>query len=309
MKYDTAGDPITGLKWTRKTTRKIAALLQAEGIVVGHNTVGKLLKQLNYSLKVNDKKLMSGIKDTPEKQADKDKQFKYIGQMRTQFAQQGAASISVDTKKKELIGNFKNPGKQWCIGALPVNDHDFRSDAIGIGIPYGIYDIDNNRGCVFVGTSKDTAFFAVDVIQRWWQIEGNTQYAPARHLLILADSGGSNGYRLRAWKYAIQQQLCNRCGLSVTVCHYPPGKSKYNPIEHRLFSEISKNWAGMPLIDYETMLNYIATTQTTKGLKVNAYFVGKQYETGRKISDNEFESINLHKHEVLPQWNYTITPH
>ena len=230
MKHDTAGDPMTGLKWTRRTTRRIAEELATLGIQVSKNTVGRLLKQIDYSLRVNRKQIAS------TKSPDRQQQFLYLGQLRQQFSRQAQPIISVDTKKKELVGRFKNSGVKWDRQPLSVNDHDFRSDAAGIAIPYGIYDLQTNRGAVFVGSSHETSEFAVECIEKWWRWEGSKSYPQAKRLLILADSGGSNGPRRRAWKTAIQQKLCNRHSLSVTVSHYPPGASKWNPIEHRLFS-------------------------------------------------------------------------
>jgi hypothetical protein len=305
MKYETAGDPMTGLKWTRKTTEKIAAALKRLDIHVSANTVGRLLKQMDFSLRVNHKKLSSGSKS---KQAERDEQFTYIGQMRGKFARAGQPVVSVDTKHKELVGNFKNPGTVWCKEATLVNDHDFRSEAVGIVSPYSIYDTLANKGYVFVGTSSDTAAFAVDSIEAWWRKEGIRTYPKSKRLLILADSGGSNGARNRAWKAYLQEKLCDHHGISVTVCHYPTGASKWNPVEHRLHSEISKNWAGRPLDSFQTILNYIKSTTTKTGLKVNACLVNKTYETGIKISDEEMDALSLYPHSVQPKRNYTLKP-
>jgi len=205
------------------------------------------------------------------------------------------------------VGNFKNPGATWGKQAVAVKDHDFRSQGLGIAVPYGIYDVPANRGSVFVGTSHDTPEFAVSAIEKWWRYDGRHRYPDASELLILADCGGSNGYRPLAWKYNLQN-FCDRHGISVTVAHYPPGASKWNPIEHRLFSEISKNRAGKPLDTYETILNYISTTRTATGLKVKAYFDTRDYPKGVEISKQQMSRIHLEKHETLPRWNYTITP-
>lgn len=308
MKHDTAGDPITGLKWTRKTTEKIVAELQALGILVSANTVGRLLKKMDFSLRLNHKKISSSGKNKPEDRRNRDRQFEYIRTLRESFSKKGSPAISVDAKKRELIGNFKNPGTSWEQESILVNDHDFRSQAVGVGLSYGIYDTQANKGCVVVGTTYDTPAFAVDAIVKWWCEQGCKRYPETKELLILADSGGSNSARARAWKLALQQALCNQYGISVTVCHYPPGASKWNPIEHRLFSEITKNWRGKPLESYETMLNYIRTTKTTTGLKVKAFLAEKNYEKGEKISDDQMSKLQLQSHETFPQWNYTLRP-
>ena len=302
MKYDTAGDPITGVKWSHRTIAKLAAELTAAGINVSPNSVAKLLKMMDFRPKVNHKRLSSG--SGPER----DQQFDYIAENHQRFAEDGLPIISVDAKKREMVGAFKNPGTAWRRQAVLVNDHDFRSLAHGVAIPYGVYDEQANRGSVFVGTSHDTSDFAVESIEKWWRYDGRRRYPQADHLLILADAGGSSSPRRRAWRYALQTKLCNRHHLSVTVTHFPTGASKWNPIEHRLFSEISKNWAGEPLTSYETILNHIRTTKTTKGLRVKAYLVDKQYPTGVKISDQQMEQLVLEKHETLSKWNYTLRP-
>lgn len=293
---------MTGLKWTRKTTEKVAEELGKLGIEVSPNTVGRLLKDMDFSLRVNQKKLSSGSG------SDRDKQFDYITKLRKRFARQGAPIISVDTKKKELVGNFKNPGRAWGQQATPVNDHDFRSQASGIAIPYGIYDVLSNCGSAFVGTSHETSEFAVCCIVKWWLYDARYWYSDPSKLLILADNGGCNGSNGRAWKYWLQKKLCDRHGVTVTVFHYPSGTSKWNPVEHRFFSEISKNWAGRPLDSYNTILNYIQTTETSTGLKVKAYLDTKTYEKGLKISDEQMSEIRIRRYVTLPQWNYTIRP-
>lgn len=308
MEYETAGDPITGLKWTRRTTHKIAEELKLLGIQVCRNTVGKLLKKMGFSLRVNHKKIGTGGKNKSESRKNRDTQFAYIGRLRETYEKEGNPVISIDTKKKEMIGNFKNPGISWNQEPICVNDHDFRSYAVGMGIPYGIYDTLKNTGSIFVGTSYDTPEFSVESIESWWLNEGKKQYSNSQKILILADCGGSNHVRSRVWKNEIQEKLCDTHGISVTVTHYPPGTSKWNPIEHRLFSEISKNWAGKPLESYETMLNYIRTTKTSKGLKVNAYLIRKEYRKGQRISDDQMSKLSITQHEDLPKWNYTLTP-
>lgn len=302
MKYDTAGDPITGLKWTRRATGKIADQLKSLGINVCSKTVGRLLKKMDFSLRVNHKKISSGCGN------DRDEQFIYIGELCECFAQEYAPIISVDTKKKELVGNFKNPGTAWNKNPILVSDHDFRSSSLGIAIPYGVYDVQANFGSVFVGLSYDTPEFAIASIEKWWRYDGRRRYPDTKDLLILADCGGSNGYRSRVWKYSIQKNLCDRHGISVTASHYPPGASKWNPIEHRLFSEITKNWEGHPLYSHEMILKHIRTTKTTTGLKVKAYFDTKKYTKGVKISDEQMGQLCINKHDTLPMWNYTICP-
>ena len=285
MQHDTAGDLITGVKWSRRTTRKIAEQLTSLGVAVSKNTVGRLLKKMDYKLRVNRKQIAS------TKSPDRNQQFLYIGQEREGFASQ-----------------VKNAGAKWDREPVLVNDHDFRSDADGLAISYGVYDTQANRGAVFVGTSHDTPAFAVDAIAQWWLEEGCQRYPAARELLILADGGGSHGPRCRAWKKAIQDTLCTPLGLTVTVSHYPPGASKWNPIEHRLFSQISRNWAGEPLTDIDKILNFIRTTKTRPGLLVNAYLIPGLYHTGIRISDAEMRQINLVPHDTLGRWNYTLHP-
>lgn len=319
MEYETAGDPITGLKWTHKTTEKISAELKSMGIDICAMTVGKLLKKLDYSLKSNSKKISNGGKKvTLEEQKKRNNQFEYIKEIRKQFKAKNCPAISSDAKKKELIGNFKNPGTRYKQAPDLVNDHDFSTYCTGKAVSYGIYDLFNNSGFVVIGQclkekkknsflSSDTPEFAVESIENWWLKQGIQQYSK-KELLILVDAGGSNGYRCHMWKIKIQEILCNRHNLKVTVCHYPPGASKWNPIEHRLFSEISKNWKGTPLIDFETVLKYIKTTKTKSGLKVESIIVKKQYKKGLKAGKKEIKNLNLEPHEVNGTWNYTIYP-
>jgi hypothetical protein len=302
MKHETAGDPVSGLKWTRKATRNIALELRSLGIAVSARTVAKLLKQMGFSLRVNHKKLSRG---SPKQ---RDAQFAAIAELRERFAADRSPVISVDTKKKELVGCFKNPGVAWSREPVAVNDHDFRSDALGIAIPYGVYDLQANRGTLFVGTSYDTPQFAVDAIEKWWRTEGQTRYPGSRQLAILADGGGSNGATSRAWKRGLQDELCDRHGLTVTVAHYPPGASKWNPIEHRLFSEISKNWSGRPLDSYESILKSIRSTRTSTGLQLRAHLVRKSYTKGIKIGDSEMRELSVEMLDPLPKWNYTLQP-
>ncbi len=303
MERETAGDPISGLKWTRKTTAKIARQLQRLGIAVSRNTVGRLLRQMKYSLRTNRKKISAGST------SDRDRQFRSLGRQRDQFERRGDPILSVDAKKRELIGNFKNPGAKWESSATEVNDHDFRSASRGIGIPYGIYDTQSNRGSVFLGTSHETPAFAVSGLRKWWQIEGRKRYPQSGHILILADTGGGNGAQRGAWKQEIQRQLCDGLGLSVTVSHYPSGASKWNPIEHRLFSQISRNWAGEPLDSYEKALKFIRTTATTTGLRVTAQLDPTYYPTGVKVSKHDLAQLCIRQKRILPKWNYSISPH
>ena len=305
MRHETAGDPMTGLKWSRKATKKIAEELRGYQLHVSAKTVGRLLKKLGYRLRVNLKSIESGNRK-PVERGKRNAQFEHIKSRRIEFGRQGNPVVSVDTKKKEMIGNFKNAGQTWQVEAIPVNDHDFLIDADGRAIPYGIYDDERNSGYVCVGTSYDTPAFAVDSIVEWWTQVGSPQYRQADHLLILADCGGSNGYRSRVWKHRLYWKLCVPYGLTVTVCHYPPGASKWNPIEHRLFSEISKNWAGQPLVSCETVVNYIRTTSTVTGLTVDAQVVRTLYCKGESVSDVEMADIPLVRHAQLPDWNYTI---
>lgn len=257
---------------------------------------------MNYSLRVNHKQLAS---DTSP---DRDQQFQYISLLRTRFQHRGLPMISVDTKKRELVGNFKNSGAQWDCSPLLVQDHDFRSDSIGVAIPYGIYDLLANCGSIFLGVSHDTSAFAAHSIATWWKREGSRRYNRAHQLLILADTGGSNSCRRRAWKSELQAQLCNRFDLTVTVAHYPTGASKWNPIEHRLFSEISKNWAAEPLESYQKILNFIRTTTTQTGLAVTAHLDRADYPTGLNPDPKLIRSLRLRPHKTLPAWNYTIAP-
>lgn len=307
MRYETAGDPVSGCKWTRKTTGKIAKQLECAGIKVSANTVGRLLKKMDFSLRVNLKCLESGLKNPPPPRK-RDQQFRYIRSQIQDFSANGLPVISVDTKSRELIGAFFHPGAIWSQKPIQVLDHDFPSDAKGVAIPYGIYDFCRNKGFVCVGISRDTAEFAVDAIRHWWQKDGSVHYPDADHLLILADCGGSNGYRTRLWKHQLQKAFSNRHKLSVKVCHYPPGASKWNPIEHKMFSFISNNWAARPLADYETVLKFIRTTKTDAGLKIRAALNTKQYQKGIRISDKQMQHINVKHYTQRPEWNYSVSP-
>lgn len=287
--------------------RKIAAALRAGGIQVSKNTVGSLLREVGFGLRVNHKSVCPTHRK-PAERRNRNSQFDYIAQVRREFEEAGDPIISVDTKKREMIGHFKNAGTTWEKEAIPVNDHDFLSYALGIAIPFGIYDVTDNSGSVFIGTSHNTAAFAVDCIQKWWYLTGRKRYPLSKKLLILADGGGSNGSRVHLWKYYLQTQLCDRYSLTVTVCHYPPGASKWNPVEHRLFSEISKNWKGEPLTSYATVLNFLKTTATDTGLTVKAYMADKEYPKGKKITNEQLAALFIVKHAIFPKWNYTLLP-
>jgi Rhodopirellula transposase DDE domain len=293
---------MTGLRWSRRTTTTIAEELAKLGIAVSPNTVARLLHDMGYSLRVNQKQISTN--SNPHRNL----QFEYLAELRDRFQHRHLPIVSVDSKKRELIGNFKNPGRRWESAPRRVYDHDFRTDSIGVAIPYGIYDVMENRGALVVGVSHDTPAFAAHAIAHWWLQEGSTRYRGSRQLLILADTGGSNSCRCYAWKTELQSQLANSFALAVTVAHYPTGASKWNPIEHRLFSEVSRNWAGEPLDSYQKILNYARTTQTQTGLQVTAYLDRRHYPCGLKPTPDQIASLRLLPHETLPEWNYTIKP-
>lgn len=301
MEENTAGDPMGCLKWTGKSVRKISEELAALGHTASPNTVSRLLREMDYSLRAN-------VKSHEGKQhPDRDTQFRYINAQVKAFIKAADPVISVDTKKKELVGNFKNPGRTWRQNAQRVNAYDFLSEAEGRAIPYGIYDVQDNSGLVNVGITHDTAEFAVESITKWWKTLAQASYAKSKRLLICADGGGSNGSRTRLWKVALQL-FADTFGLAVTVLHYPPGTSKWNKIEHKMFSFISINWRGEPLLSYETVINLIRTTTTRTGLKIVAELDRKSYEKGLKISEKQMQSLNLKRHRKHPQWNYTLLP-
>lgn len=299
----TAGDPMSLLRWTSKSTRTLAEELTRLGHSVTWVTVGRCLDQMGYSLQAN-RKTKEG-----RQHVDRDAQFRYINRQAKALLRAGDPVISVDTKKKELVGPFKNAGRTYRRRGQPkdVNSKDFPSLAQGNAYPYGVYDTGKNRAVVHVGVSHDTAEFAVESIRRWWKLDGHRIYPQAKRLLICADAGGSNGNRLRAWKLNLQH-LADQIGIPITVCHYPPGTSKWNKIEHRLFSFISLNWKGEPLINYETIINLICGTKTRTGLKVKAVLDMNDYETGIEVSDEELNQVRLRRHRVHPAWNYTISP-
>ena len=303
MDETTAGDPMSLLKWTNKSTYKIRDQLESLGHRLSEDTVQRLLKQMDYSLQGNqkDKEGVSG--------PGRDEQFRYINRKAREYMVQGEPVISVDAKKKEHEGNFKNSGRKWRrSGHAPeVNIYDYPSLAEGPAIPYGAYDVGRNKGMVNVGMTHDTAEFVVESIRRWWRLMGRRCYPGSRRWLICADGGGSNRSRNRAWKYHLQQ-LSRELSVEITVCHYPPGTSKWNKIEHRLFSFISMNWRGEPLVSYETVVNLISATTTRTGLKVKAVLDARKYAMGVQISDAEMAGLNLCPHEKHPQWNYTLRP-
>ena len=300
LENDTAGDPSSSLKWKRKSLRRLSAALGEEH-PASPPTVARLLDELGYSRKANRKQLGTS-------NPHRDEQFQYLQAQKQAFLERGWPVLSIDAKKRELIGLFKNNGTIWRRDPHRVNVYDFRSLADGIAIPYGMYDLARNAGFVFVGTSAGTGEFAVDAISWWWQRYGHADYVDVPELLLLADSGGSNGYRPRLWKYALQHRFVNTTGLIATVCHYPTGASKWNPVEHRLFSAISTNWAGEPLTSYDKMINLLNATTTRQGLVVKAILTETEYQTKIKISDEQMACLNLHKHETFPKWNYTIKP-
>ena len=299
----TAGDPMSPLRWTSKATRTIAEELARSGHPISSVTVGRCLEAMGYTLQANVK-----TREGPQ-HPNRDAQFRYLNRQVKAFRRAGDPVISVDTKKKELVGAFKNGGRRWLPKgkADQVSVHDFPHLGKGKAIPYGAYDIARNRAVVNVGVTHDTAEFAAESIRRWWRLDGKRHYRGAPRLLICADSGGSNGNRTRAWKLHLQA-LSDETGMSITVCHYPPGTSKWNKIEHRLFSFISLNWKGKPPVNYETVANLIGGTRTRGGLKVKAVLDTNQYETGVEVSKEDIGQLRLKRHRVHPDWNYTLLP-
>ncbi len=296
----TRGHPESVLKWTCLSTRSLALALKKKGYVVSHTKVGDLLKEAGFSLQSNSKRIEGS------EHPDRNEQFMYINKKTTKYIANGYPAISVDTKKKELIGNFKNAGKEYrpLKNPRPVNVHDFGTTRVA---PYGIYDIGNNEGFVNVGTSSDTSEFAAYSIKQWWCKMGKKQYPDADKLLITADGGGSNGSRVKLWKTELQK-LATKLKLEITVCHFPPGTSKWNKIEHRLFSHITMNWKGIPLEDYQTVVQLIGAVKTKGGLKVKARLDLNEYEKGRVVKNDELKKIMIKRHKFHPEWNYTIKP-
>jgi len=302
LEESTAGDPMSALRWTNKSTYAVADELSMGGKKISEDTVRRIIKKEGYSLQANIKSKESG------NSKERDSQFRYINTQVKQFSKSGNPIISVDTKKKEQIGNFKNQGQRWHKKgeAEIVNIYDFKNLSKGKAIPYGIYELLKNNGFVNVGMSHDTAEFAVESIREWWKCIGKKNYPNASALLICADGGGSNASRSRLWKYHLQE-LAKETKLQIIVCHYPPGTSKWNKIEHRMFSFISMNWKGKPLLTYEMIISLIRNTTTKTGLSISAKIDRKIYKLKEKLSKNEFEKINLQRHEINPQWNYTIS--
>ncbi len=299
---ETAGDPMSDQKWIRTSTHELSKRLAETGHKASAGTVCRLLKKMGFSLKANKRRQLHT--NCP----GRDDQFRFIASQRDAFSVAELPIISVDTKKKELIGEFSNSGRTWRRQAEEVNEHDFPSEAVCKAVPYGIYDVTKNSGFVFVGISCDTPEFAVDNIAKWWEIEGQDIYPKRDKLLLLADSGGSNSCRSRSWKLCLQEKLSDQFGLAITVCHYPTGCSKWNPVEHRLFSYICMNWAGKPLKTIGVMLAYIRGTSTTTGLTVKAFLQEHKYKEGKDVSKDEIKSLNIEYLLPCPKWSYTIRP-
>lgn len=299
----TRGDPMSSLRWTCKSTRQLSKALRQKSINISHVSIAEMLKVMGYSLQANAKVNEGG--DHP----DRDKQFQYINALSGKYLSKKHPVISVDTKKKELIGNFKNAGREWELSKDPikVNVYDFEDKIMGKAVPYGVYDVAKNEGFVNVGKSYDTSSFAVSSIRRWWIEMGQQFYTKTNKLLITADGGGSNGYRRRLWKTELQK-FCNEFNLEVTVGHLPPGTSKWNKIEHRLFSFITMNWRGKPLESFETIVSLIGSTTTRKGLKVKSVLDETEYQKGIVVEDKEMDLLNINPHIFHGEWNYTIKP-
>jgi hypothetical protein len=299
----TSGDPDSPLRWTSKSVRRLATELQAMGHTVSYRLVAQLLNAADYCLQANRK-----TREGPQ-HPDRDAQFQYLNEQVRRFQRQHRPAISVDTKKKELIGDFKNPGREWRPKGNPeaVRVHDFLIKEKGKAVPYGVYDITRNEGWVSVGIDHDTASFAVHTIRRWWKRMGRRAYPDTTALLITADAGGSNGARVRLWKWELQQ-FANRTGMAITVCHFPPGTSKWNKIEHRLFSHIAMNWRGKPLVDLVTIISLIGDTTTDEGLRVRTEVDPGHYPNGVVIRDEQMEQVQLEPHTFHGDWNYTIRP-
>lgn len=302
LESSTMGDPMSPLLWTSKSTRNLAEALTADGHKISHHTVARLLHDMEYSIQGNRK-----TKDGSS-HIDRNEQFEYINKKVLSYQRKRQPVISIDTKKKELVGDFKNQGKEWHQkGSAPeVRTKDFVDKELGKVAPYGVYDIVDNSGWVSVGVDHDTSQFAVESISRWWRNMGIKVYKNAKELLITADCGGSNGYRTRLWKTELQK-LAKELGLKITVCHYPPGTSKWNKIEHRMFCHITENWRGKPLISRSVVVNLIGGTKTRKGLNIKAELDLNTYPTGIKITDEELSKVNIQKHTFHGEWNYTIS--
>jgi hypothetical protein len=302
LAHEVTGDPMGEHIWVRSSLRNLSRQLREQGYDVSYYVVRRLLRKLGYTLRVNVK-TRQGVQ-SPQR----DEQFRYIAAQRNAFAASGKPVISVDAKKKESIGNFRQAGRTWCKVPTAVNHYDFTSQAECRAVPYGVYDVTCNIGFVYVGTSGDTPEFATDAIALWWRGTGRRMYPGASEILILADGGGSNAWRSRGWKWNLQQKLADDFGLRVTVCHYPTQCSRWNPVEFRLFSHISMNWAGEPLRTLDIMLGYIRGTTSSGGLVVNATLLEGEYLTSRTVTKKELDRLQLHPHTVCPNWNYTIEP-
>lgn len=297
-----AGDPVSGLTWTHRSLRKLQKTLRRRGIRLALSTLARLLRDLGFSLRTC-RKQQAGLQNP-----DRDRQFRYLVRMRKLYLAKGLPVISVDGKKKEWVGNFQNAGRTWRRRARHVLDHDYPSWALGQAIPAGIYDIGHNDGYVVVGTSHETAAFLTAAIGRWWRVVGRRRYPKARRLLLQLDGGGPNDPRKWLWKVALQR-LADDTGLILVVTHYPAGASTWNLIEHRMFSQISGNWAGEPLDSYETIVKYIRTTRTESGFRCRACLDRKDYPARQRVTPKDKARVRLQPHRVLPQWNYTIWPH
>jgi hypothetical protein len=298
-----AGDPNSDLRWVRRSLRKLQRAMQRVGLGLCPHTIGRILSEYKIRPKGNVKHLM------PRPHPDRDRQFRHIQTVRKRFEKAGWPIISVDTKKKELVGLFSQRGQVWTHQGTDVYTYDFPSDATEKVNPYGVYDVQKNQGSVYIGLDADTPDFAADAIQRWWREQGRKLYPGASHLLILADGGGSNGYRPRRFKTQVQKKLADAFGLAVTVCHYPPGAAKWNPVEHRLFSQIRQTWAGTPLISLPVVLSAIRSTTTHSGLRVTASVLPGPYPQNLHVSPKEWADLRIRRHKICPQWNYTILPH
>jgi transposase len=300
---NTRGDPQSALRWTCKSTARLAEELRRKGHQIGPRTVAELLHELDYSLQAN-RKTREG-----SSHPDRNAQFEHINLQIQVFQQRGQPVVSVDTKKKELIGDFKNGGREWQPKGKPeaVRVHDFLDKKLGKAIPYGVYDVAGNRGWVSVGTDHDTAEFATETIHRWWRHMGSAAYPQAKELLILADGGGSNSSRTRLWKIALQR-LADQTGIAVSVSHFPPGTSKWNKIEHRMFSHITENWRGKPLVSHEVIVNLIGNTTTKKGLTIQAELDTNTYPTGIEVTDEELAKVRIQPDTFHGDWNYRILP-
>ncbi len=303
LEETSAGDPMSALRWTHKSTEAMAEELTRQGHPVSDKTVARCLRTMGYSMQLNQK-----AREGPQHR-NRDQQFRYINRQVASYRKSGDPVLSVDTKKKELVGPFKNGGRTWRPKGKPhrVNVHDFPSLAEGKAIPYGAYEIGDDRAVVNVGVTHDTAEFAVESIRRWWKMAGRNRKQAAKRILICADAGGSNSSRSRTWKLHLQG-LADALGMAITVCHYPPGTSKWNQIEHRLFSFISLTWKGQPLINYETVVNLIGATKTKSGLRVKAVLDTNEYETGVKVTKSQMAELCIRRHKTHPDWNYTLEP-